>query len=229
MITFFQQTIEYFLIIIGIAILIPAVFAWLISYLTNHAGSAIISRFGTGFYLFISSIGVVIHELSHLVLALFFGHHIENFRLLQVPKNGQVGFVTHSSNPKNLWQAFGNLLIGFAPMIGNSLAIYYLTLWLQPEIFVFKVTFNWSLLVWFLISFSLALGIGLSHEDFQNSLQGLWPALLILLILAFVFEIINKISINQLLAFSEKETALFGLALIIALIELIIAKIISAI
>ncbi|EKP89137.1 hypothetical protein AWRIB129_834 [Oenococcus oeni DSM 20252 = AWRIB129] len=229
MINFFQQTIEYFLIMLGIAILIPAFFAWLISYLINRAGSEIISRFGTGFYLFISSIGVIVHELSHLLLALFFGHHIENFHLLQVPKNGQVGFVTHSSNPKNLWQAFGNLLIGFAPMIGNSLAIYYLTLWLQPEIFSFRVTFNWSLLVWFLISFSLALGIGLSHEDFQNSLQGLWPALLILLILAFLFEIINKISINQLLSFSEKETTLFGLALIIALIELIIAKIISAI
>lgn len=224
---FLKQTIDYFGLLLGIAILLPAVFAWLISYLTNTAGSVISEKFGSHFYLVISSIGVIIHELSHLIMALLFGHHIENFRLLQLPKNGQVGFVTHSANPKNPWQAFGNLLIGFAPMIGNSLTIYLLTRYLQPNVFYLQVSFNWQLLCWLLIVFSLSLGIGLSHEDFENSMQGMWIAILLLIIAALTLQLTHIILIDRLFTFIQQEASLFVIALAIAVIDFLIAKVIT--
>lgn len=74
-------------------------------------------------------IGTVIHELSHYVMCILFGHQVVEvawFRPIQGMKDGVLGYVQHSYHPDNLYQQVGNFFIGIAPLLLGSVFILLL-------------------------------------------------------------------------------------------------------
>ncbi|MBC8060583.1 MAG: hypothetical protein H7Y18_07945 [Clostridiaceae bacterium] len=89
--------------------------------------------FGIKAVMITGFIGVPIHELSHAIVALLFGHKITAIKLLQRPNdNGTLGYVSHSYNPVSLYQQVGNFFIGVAPIFGGTFAIIALMRVLIP-------------------------------------------------------------------------------------------------
>lgn len=74
-------------------------------------------------------IGTVVHEFSHYILCLVFGHKVTEvawFRPIRGMQDGVLGYVQHSYNPTNLYQQIGNFFIGIAPLLLGSVFIFLL-------------------------------------------------------------------------------------------------------
>ncbi len=81
--------------------------------------------FGRNVYMSFAFVGTTIHEISHLILCILFGHKIVEVRLFSPDMaTGKLGHISHSYNPRNVYQSVGNLFIGIAPiMLGPALII----------------------------------------------------------------------------------------------------------
>jgi|GEM_PF-726286 hypothetical protein len=86
---------------------------------------AVYRYFGRNAYLSFAFVGTTIHEISHLILCMLFGHKIVEARLFSPDMaTGELGHISHSYNPRNVYQSVGNLFIGIAPiMLGPALII----------------------------------------------------------------------------------------------------------
>lgn len=103
-------TITYLIVVLGI----PVLMVIALTYINRSSKQRLAQRLGAKSIVYIGGLGVIVHELSHLLVALLFGHHINSFRLLitDVPDNGgALGYVNHSWNRKNYYQFLGNALI----------------------------------------------------------------------------------------------------------------------
>lgn len=79
-------------------------------------------------------IGVPIHELSHAIFAILFGHKIIDMKLFQRPdKDGVMGYVSHTYNVNNIYQQIGNFFIGVAPIFGGITSIILLMKIVIPQ------------------------------------------------------------------------------------------------
>jgi len=90
--------------------------------------------FGSNAVMITAFIGVPIHELSHAIIAILFGHKINDIKLLQKPdENGVMGYVNHSYNKNSIYQQIGNFFIGIAPIFGGAISIITLMYFVIPK------------------------------------------------------------------------------------------------
>jgi len=132
--------------IVGLDLLvIPFIFVTLLTYLNRDTKKYLANGLGLNSELYLGFIGIFLHELSHLLMAIFFGHRIARVRLLKRPHPDRLGadgkpdltlgYVNHTWNQRNWYQTTGNLFIGVAPIFGCALVLLALTALLVPSLF----------------------------------------------------------------------------------------------
>ena len=90
---------------------------------------------GTAFFIvrFSGIIGTPIHELSHALMCLLFGHRITKVQVFNLKKRARtLGFVEHTYNRRNLYHQMGNFFIGIAPIVVGGLAVTLFVRLLTP-------------------------------------------------------------------------------------------------
>jgi hypothetical protein len=106
----------------------------LLGVLRNNSIRNFQRSFGSKALMVTGVIGVPIHELSHAIFALIFGHKIKKIKLLQKPdENGVMGYVQHSYNQSSIYQQIGNFFIGIAPIFGGIFSIIALMRLIIPK------------------------------------------------------------------------------------------------
>jgi hypothetical protein len=135
--------------------------------------------FGSKALMVTGVIGVPIHELSHAIFALIFGHKIKRIKLFQKPdENGVMGYVQHSYNQGSIYQQIGNFFIGIAPIFGGVVSIIVLMRIIIPQAYAdfisilvksFKVTvLNKSIIEAMINSYVELLKVIFSLENLKN-------------------------------------------------------------
>lgn len=185
----FTADIFYLLQVTAIVWLPLWVLSWLSMYYCRLLGQRTT--------LILGVVGVPIHELSHLLLCLLFGHKIQDFSLYKPSADGSLGYVEHQY--KISWfSPFANLMIGLAPIAGGLGAFVGLTFWLRPDLISHLESLNESVsalsgirfelagvlaqitstggiintVCWVLIGFSILLFCAPSRADFAGCKSG---------------------------------------------------------
>ena len=89
----------------------------------------------TAFFIVRASgiIGTPVHELSHALMCIIFGHRITKMKIYNFQKSSKVlGYVEHSYRKTNLYNLSGNFFIGIAPIVVGGLAVTLLVALLTP-------------------------------------------------------------------------------------------------
>lgn len=90
---------------------------------------------------FTGYVGTPIHELSHAIMCLLFGHTITKIVLVNGRKNSKtLGCVDHTYYKRNLYHLIGNFFIGVAPTIIGGMTIVGLLWLLTPSVFSSIIT-----------------------------------------------------------------------------------------
>lgn len=161
-------------------------------------------------------VGTPVHECSHALFCLIFFHKITEIKLFQInADDGTLGYVSHSYNPKNIYQKAGNLFIGIAPIVVIAALLYLFARLIMPETMVemsvyagsltfaggaeyfFETVFDiiktffvaattWQWWVFVLVGMLFALHMTLSGADIKGALSGL----VIVLVAIFVVDVI---------------------------------------
>lgn len=72
-------------------------------------------------------IGTPVHEFSHALFCIVFGHKIQEVAFFKPDKaSGVLGYVSHNYNTKSIYQSVGNFFIGIAPLLIGSLILFLL-------------------------------------------------------------------------------------------------------
>lgn len=69
-------------------------------------------------------IGIIIHELSHIIFSVLFGHKVQSFKLFSTNSNQIQGYVVHSYSKDSLYQRLGVFFISFGPLIVGLILLH---------------------------------------------------------------------------------------------------------
>lgn len=126
---FIRTFVETFYLL-GVIVLVGMI----LGILRNYSIRNFQRSFGSKSVMITGIIGVPIHELSHAIAALLFGHKITEIKLIQKPdEKGVMGYVQHSYNQRSVYQQIGNFFIGVAPIFGGVISIITLMRFIIPE------------------------------------------------------------------------------------------------
>jgi hypothetical protein len=70
--------------------------------------------------------GIFIHETSHLIMCVLFGHKVTGFSVFTEHGMNELGYVSHAYRTNSLIQVVGNFPIGIAPLFGGLIAMWYM-------------------------------------------------------------------------------------------------------
>lgn len=159
----------------------------MITVISRNSKRLLAATFGINSQLVVGSVGIIIHELSHLSIALVFGHKITRVKLLDFSqRDGSLGSISSTYDPHSTYQKMGNFLIGIAPIYGCLLAIVVVGKICFPQLFQLAQTtgltsaltqpatiFSLKGLIGISLLFSITLGgFDLSHSDFAGMASG---------------------------------------------------------
>lgn len=195
-------------------------------FLCNRRFYANFGRGRTAVCYLTGFIGTPIHELSHALMCVLFGHRIVEIKLFQVgAEDGTLGYVTHAYNKRNLYQRIGNFFIGIAPIVVIS-GILFLLAWLLAPSMVeemtsilqgiapaegakamlsqmfgamgvfFSYAVTWQWWAFVGLGMFLALHMTLSGADIKNALGGLFFVLLAFFIVDVVLGLVEMNLLN---------------------------------
>ena len=82
-------------------------------------------------------IGTPVHELSHALMCLLFGHSIQKIRMFGGDKRSRtLGYVEHTYYRGNMYHQLGNFFIGISPVLAGGAVILLLVRLLTPHIYM---------------------------------------------------------------------------------------------
>ena len=224
-------------------------FGWLIS-LCNKQFYANFGRYGRAVCYVTGFIGTPVHELSHALFCLIFGHKITAIKLFQINSaDGTLGYVSHTYNKKNIYQRAGNFFIGVAPIIVISAVLYLIAWWLMPGFadelngfyglnltdwggslaYIWRVisgffsrVVTWQWWVFLLIGMFLALHMTLSGADIKSAAGGIITLLVLLLAVDFIIGFVSMDALSTFTAWIfGAGSALFCILLLALIISLL--------
>jgi len=110
-----------------------AVSAVVLSWLQRAVHRHYIDAWGWRSLYFTAWLGTPVHELGHYFFAKLFRHRVHKVALFSPhSETGLLGQVTHSFEVSSIYQRFGNLFVGAAPLIFGPLVIVALLAFLAP-------------------------------------------------------------------------------------------------
>ena len=181
----------------GIIILAAGLLPWLITAVlfqlaSNSIRKSMARLLGDRAYIYLTAPGVAVHELSHAVFCLVFGHKIDEMKLFSPENDGTLGYVSHSYDPKNYYQRAGNFFIGTGPIWGGLFILYLFSKLLLPEtmlpfssgigenvsafvsgFFSASTWTDWKFCIWLYIALTVGSHITLSKPDLSGAKDGL--------------------------------------------------------
>jgi hypothetical protein len=105
----------------------------LLHLLERVVGRFVSHRLGWRAVLVTGWIGVPVHEVSHLAMAVVFRHRIVGWSLFDPdPATGTLGYVRHAYRRRNPWQLLGSFFIGIAPLVGGAAVLALVLVWMVP-------------------------------------------------------------------------------------------------
>lgn len=208
--TKFIDTIIFLANTVGIFVLFGLIF----KLLSSEIQKLELELFGFFSYIVIYPF-VIIHELSHLIMAIIFTNRITEVKLLNFSNDGTLGYVSFAkvnSNFKirNLYQNIGDFYVGLAPIIVGSGLFIFITKFIDNQLFKqitklaykhdtifdllmsfkninnFNFLFNFNIILIVIILFSISSLFLLSISDWEGCLQGT-PYLILSMFLINVF------------------------------------------
>lgn len=206
-------------------IVLPIIIAETLRLLGNHTKQKLVEHFGVSSQVILGGLGVIIHELAHLITSVIFLHQIGRFKLLE-PRNyqltGTLGYVNHYWNRHNFYESLGNFFIGLAPCYFCSEVLWLIHGYLfnnQSINYSFSNNLNgaiqaayanvahpfgpvsWKLLIYIILIVTVAsTGYGLSNADLKNSWSGLGDWIILVVIFYLLIILLgDSVSFTQLL------------------------------
>ena len=168
-----------------------------------------------GMVRFTGYIGTPVHELSHALMCLLFGHTVTKIKLVNSDKRSRtLGYVEHTYYKTNLYHQIGNYFIGVAPILAGGAAVLLFVWLFLPDMLsdmtgavrslaglesvpvliadLWKILFDKGNFVniryWLALIFSVAVVIHMeiSRSDFRSGLRGLSVLAVMLLVTDFI-------------------------------------------
>lgn len=189
--------LKVFVLLALIFYVIPTLLALFFNTFSGKIEDTIIKKYNAKAESIISSPGIIIHELSHYIMAKIFRYNIVSVKLFQLPtiENKNIrGYVEYTYDSSSMIQKAGSVLISIAPAITIPLInieMIYFT-YLNKG----KSNFILLLLITIIIFILTVNGIHLSPQDWFEFRKGSFSYLLILLLIALMLVILLVITKN---------------------------------
>ncbi len=108
---------------IGFVIVPPVLLGMFLYYVSKYFRNRFAGSIGVDPFMYLTAIGVAIHELGHAFFAILFGHKITKIVLFR-PHAAHAGCVNFSQRTRGIIGEISKFFIGVAPIIFGALVIY---------------------------------------------------------------------------------------------------------